>query len=103
MSSNTDMSVTPVYELSLAGLFSTSKPIMMVEEVFKEESTTETANSKNEIENTESYVLFDENLVNKVQAEYLTFVNYNFSFDNLYSKGEFGIRFYFHKVTCINK
>ena len=75
MSSNTDMSVTPVYELSLAGLFSTSKPIMIVEEVFKEESTTETANLKNEIENTESYILFDENLVNKVQAVYLTFVN----------------------------
>ena len=75
MSSNTDMSVTPVYELSLAGLFSTSKPIMIVEEVFKEESTTETANLKNAIENTESYILFDENLVNKVQAVYLTFVN----------------------------
>ena len=75
MSSNTDMSVTPVYELSLAGLFSTSKPIMIVEEVFKEESTTETANLKNAIENTESYILFDENLVNNVQAVYLTFVN----------------------------
>ncbi len=61
-----------MYELSLAGLFSTTKPALVIEEVFRDTTTTEKVNEEyfettNQDEK-ENYVIFDEELLKKIQA-----------------------------------
>lgn len=73
LGTNTEFNITPMYELSLAGLFTTTMPVITIEEVFDRGSTPEeniiedkTESSIDE-EKTESYILFDKNLLKKVQ------------------------------------
>ena len=68
----TEIGMTPVYELSLAGLFSTTKPALVIEEVFRDTTTTEKFNEEyfetENQEDKENYVIFDQELIKKIQA-----------------------------------
>jgi hypothetical protein len=75
----TEIGITPVYELSLAGLFSTTKPALVIEEVFRDTTTTEKVNeeyfeTENE-EDKENYVIFDQELIKKIQSQNINVKN----------------------------